>query len=288
MIYSMTGYAVQMRDIGRGILHLELRTVNSRYLDMNFRIAEEVRIVEPSLRELIATKLNRGKVDCRLNLLPSTAAPREASLNRALLIQLGTLQQAVQDQIADAAPLSVAEVLRWPGMMGDEQLGAETLQKECAALALSALDELLATRGREGGKLAATITERVARMRALVAEAGPRVPQAIADYQERLAARLREVLASQDEERIRQEVGLFAARIDVAEEISRLTAHLDEVARVVAKGGAVGKRLDFLMQELNREANTLASKSVSTEITGIAVELKLLIEQMREQVQNIE
>jgi uncharacterized protein (TIGR00255 family) len=284
----MTGYAVQMRDIGRGILHLELRTVNSRYLDMNFRIAEEVRIVEPSLRELIATKLNRGKVDCRLNLLPSTAAPREASLNRALLIQLGTLQQAVQDQIADAAPLSVAEVLRWPGMMGDEQLGAETLQKECAALALSALDELLATRGREGGKLAATITERVARMRALVAEAGPRVPQAIADYQERLAARLREVLASQDEERIRQEVGLFAARIDVAEEISRLTAHLDEVARVVAKGGAVGKRLDFLMQELNREANTLASKSVSTEITGIAVELKLLIEQMREQVQNIE
>ena len=288
MIYSMTGYAVQMRDIGRGILHLELRTVNSRYLDMNFRIAEEVRIVEPSLRELIATKLNRGKVDCRLNLLPSTAAPREASLNRALLIQLGTLQRAVQEQIADAAPLSVAEVLRWPGMMGDEQLGADILQKECAALAKTALDDLLATRAREGEKLAATITERVERMRALVAETGPRVPQAIADYQERLAVRLREVLASQDEDRIRQEIGLFAARIDVAEEISRLSAHLDEVTRVVAKGGAVGKRLDFLMQELNREANTLASKSVSAEITGIAVELKLLIEQMREQVQNIE
>ena len=288
MIYSMTGYAVQMRDIGRGILHLELRTVNSRYLDMNFRIAEEVRIVEPALRELIAAKLNRGKVDCRLNLLPATAAPREASLNRALLLQLGTLQQAVREQIADAAPLSVAEVLRWPGMMGDEQLSVETLQKECAALAATALDDLLATRGREGGKLAATITERVERMRALVAEAGSRVPQAIAEYQERLATRLREVLASQDEERIRQEVGLFAARIDVAEEISRLSTHLDEVTRVVAKGGAAGKRLDFLMQELNREANTLASKSVSTEITGIAVELKLLIEQMREQVQNIE
>jgi uncharacterized protein (TIGR00255 family) len=288
MIYSMTGYAVQMRDIGRGILHLELRTVNSRYLDMNFRIAEEVRIVEPALRELIAAKLSRGKVDCRLNLLPATAAPREASLNRALLLQLGSLQQEVQEHIAGAAPLSVAELLRWPGMLGDEQLGVDTLQKECAALAASALDELLATRGREGGKLAATITERVERMRALVAEAAPRVPQAIAEYQERLATRLREVLASQDEERIRQEVGLFAARIDVAEEISRLSAHLDEVTRVVAKGGAAGKRLDFLMQELNREANTLASKSVSTEITGIAVELKLLIEQMREQVQNIE
>jgi uncharacterized protein (TIGR00255 family) len=288
MIYSMTGYAVQMRDIGRGILHLELRTVNSRYLDMNFRIAEDVRIVEPALRELIAAKLSRGKVDCRLNLLPATAAPREASLNRALLLQLGSLQQEVQEHIAGAAPLSVAELLRWPGMLGDEQLGVDTLQKECAALAASALDELLATRGREGGKLAATITERVERMRALVAEAAPRVPQAIAEYQERLATRLREVLASQDEERIRQEVGLFAARIDVAEEISRLSAHLDEVTRVVAKGGAAGKRLDFLMQELNREANTLASKSVSTEITGIAVELKLLIEQMREQVQNIE
>jgi uncharacterized protein (TIGR00255 family) len=288
MIYSMTGYAVQMRDIGRGILHLELRTVNSRYLDMNFRIAEEVRIVEPALRELIAAKLSRGKVDCRLNLLPATAAPREASLNRALLLQLGSLQREVQEQIAGAAPLSVAELLRWPGMLGDEQLGVDVLQKECAALAAAALDELLATRGREGGKLAATITERVERMRALVAEAAPRVPQAIAEYQERLATRLREVLASQDEERIRQEVGLFAARIDVAEEISRLSTHLDEVTRVVAKGGAAGKRLDFLMQELNREANTLASKSVSTEITGIAVELKLLIEQMREQVQNIE
>jgi uncharacterized protein (TIGR00255 family) len=288
MIYSMTGYAVQMRDIGRGILHLELRTVNSRYLDMNFRIAEDVRIVEPALRELIAAKLSRGKVDCRLNLLPATAAPREASLNRALLLQLGSLQREVQEQIAGAAPLSVAELLRWPGMLGDEQLGVDVLQKECAALAAAALDELLATRGREGGKLAATITERVERMRALVAEAAPRVPQAIAEYQERLATRLREVLASQDEERIRQEVGLFAARIDVAEEISRLSTHLDEVTRVVAKGGAAGKRLDFLMQELNREANTLASKSVSTEITGIAVELKLLIEQMREQVQNIE
>jgi uncharacterized protein (TIGR00255 family) len=288
MIYSMTGYAAQMRDIGRGILHLELRTVNSRYLDMNFRIAEEVRIVEPSLRELISGRLNRGKVDCRLNLLPSTAAPREASLNRALLQQLADLQSGVRDRLPEAAPLSVNEVLRWPGMLGDDQLGADTLQAEFAALAKSALDELLATRAREGEKLGAMILERVARMRALVAEAGPKLPQALADYQERMATRLREAAASLDEERIRQEMGLFATRVDVAEELNRLVAHLDEVARVVGKGGAIGKRLDFLMQELNREANTLASKSVSTEITAIAVDMKLLIEQMREQVQNIE
>ncbi len=288
MIYSMTGYAAQMRDIGRGILHLELRTVNSRYLDMNFRIAEEVRIVEPSLRELISARLNRGKVDCRLNLLPSTAAPREASLNRALLQQLADLQSGVRDRLPDAAPLSVNEVLRWPGMLGDDQLGADTLQAEFAVLAKSALDELLATRAREGEKLGAMILERVERMRALVAEAGPKLPQALADYQERMATRLREAAASLDEERIRQEMGLFATRVDVAEELNRLVAHLDEVARVVGKGGAIGKRLDFLMQELNREANTLASKSVSTDITAIAVDMKLLIEQMREQVQNIE
>lgn len=288
MIYSMTGYAAQMRDIGRGILHLELRTVNSRYLDMTFRIVEEVRVVEPALREMIAGRLNRGKVDCRLNLLPSTTAPREASLNRALLQQLATLQREVRGELPDAAALSVGDVLRWPGMLGDDQTGADTLQAECAALAKAALDELLATRAREGEKLGGMILERVERMRALVAEAGPRLPQALADYQERMATRLREAAASLDEERIRQEMGLFATRVDVAEELNRLVAHLDEVARVVGKGGAIGKRLDFLMQELNREANTLASKSVSTEITAIAVDMKLLIEQMREQVQNIE
>ncbi|MBK6632767.1 MAG: YicC family protein [Betaproteobacteria bacterium] len=288
MIYSMTGYAVQMRDIGRGILHLELRTVNSRYLDMTFRIVEEVRVVEPALREMISGRLNRGKVDCRLNLLPSTTAPREATLNRALLQQLAALQKDVHDQLPEAAALSVSDVLRWPGMLGDDQAGADTLQAECAALAKTALDELLATRAREGEKLAGMILERVERMRVLVAEAGPKLPQALADYQERMATRLREAAASLDEERIRQEMGLFATRVDVAEELNRLVAHLDEVARVVGKGGAIGKRLDFLMQELNREANTLASKSVSTDITAIAVDMKLLIEQMREQVQNIE
>jgi len=288
MINSMTGYAVQMRDIGRGVLHLELRTVNSRYLDMNFRIGEELRIVEPGLREQIATRLGRGKVDCRLTMLPAAAVPRELTPSRALLRQLAALQRTVREEIPDAVPLNVAEVLRWPGMMGDDQIDPEALQRECAALSRAALDELVATRRREGEKLAAMIGERVQGMRALVTDALPRLPLALADYQERMALRLREAAASLDEERIRQEIGLFAVRVDVAEELNRLSTHLDEVARVVAKGGAAGKRLDFLMQELNREANTLASKSVSTEITAIAVDMKLLIEQMREQVQNIE
>ena len=287
-IQSMTGYAAASRDVGRAILHLELKSVNSRFLDLAFRIADDLRFMEPQLRELIGGRVQRGKVECRLNLLPAVAAPREATLNQTLMAQLASWQSAVHGVFPDAAPLAVADVLRWPGVLGDETRAADSLQQECMTLAQTLLDDLVASRGREGAKLAAMLSERVVRMRELVADVAPKIPLQVAEYQEKLANRLREALASSDEERIRQEVGLFAARIDVAEELSRLRTHLDEVARVLGRGGAAGKRLDFLMQELNREANTLASKSVSNELTAIAVELKLLVEQMREQVQNIE
>jgi uncharacterized protein (TIGR00255 family) len=202
--------------------------------------------------------------------------------------QLGVMERLVREALPGAAPLSVAEVLRWPGVLADDAIEQERLQAECLALGDAAIADFLASRAREGEKLAEVLLERLNRMRAHVAEVAPILPRAIADYEARLATKLREVLAGQEEERIRQEMGLFAARIDVAEELARLTTHLTEVERVIRKGGAVGKRLDFLMQELNREANTLASKSVSTEVTAIALELKLLIEQIREQVQNLE
>ncbi len=288
MTHSMTGYAAVQRDLGLASLHLELKSVNSRYLDISFRIGEELRFLEMPLRELIAARISRGKVECRGNLVSSSAVPRELAPNAALLEQLGKLQASVRALLPEAAPLSVAEALRWPGVLADQSLPQEALQAECLALAATAIDEFVATRAREGAKLAAMIAERVVRMRELVAEAEPLLPAALAEYQERLANKLREAAASLDEERIRQEVGVYASRIDVAEELSRLTAHLGEVERVLKKGGAVGKRLDFLMQELNREANTLASKSVSSLITAIALELKLLIEQMREQIQNLE
>ncbi len=258
MIHSMTGYAAVQRDLGLAILHLELKSVNSRYLDITFRIGEELRFLEMPLRELISARISRGKVECRGSLAASAAVPRESVPHAALLDQLGKLQVAVLTALPEAAPLSVAEVLRWPGVLADQSLPQETLQAECLALAATAIDEFVATRAREGEKLASMITERVVRMRELVAEAAPLLPAALAEYQERLANKLREALASLDEERIRQEVGLYASRIDVAEELSRLGAHLGEVERVLKKGGAVGKRLDFLMQELNREANTLA------------------------------
>jgi uncharacterized protein (TIGR00255 family) len=240
------------------------------------------------LRELLASRLQRGKIECRVHLLPLTTAPRELAANPAVLSQLARLQSTVRTVIDDAAPLTVAEILRWPGVLGDESIAADELQRECLALAAVAIEDFIATRAREGAKLATMLLDRVAAMRALVAGVTPLLPKAVADYQERLAAKLREAVASLDEERIRQEIGVFANRIDVAEELTRLSAHLDEVERVVKKGGAAGKRLDFLMQELNREGNTLASKSVSGEVTGIALDLKLIIEQMREQVQNLE
>ena len=288
MIYSMTGYAAGNRDLGYAVLSIEVKSVNSRYLDIAFRIGDELRQLELKLREQISNAIRRGKIECRVYLQAGAGAVRDSTPDAARLAQLAAQQLVVQQTFPQASPLSVAEVLRWPGVLAEQQLDPALVETECLALMAALLTELLASRAREGAKLAETITARVSRMRELVTQVEPLLPAALADYRDRLAMRLREAVAALDDERIRQEVGLFAAKSDVAEELSRLNTHLDEVDHIVAKGGAMGKRLDFLMQELNREANTLSSKSVSTEVTKIALELKLLIEQMREQVQNIE
>ncbi len=288
MIHSMTGYAVQVRELGRVALHLELRSVNSRYLDLAFRINDDLRQAEPLIREAITARLQRGKVECRFNLQTKDSAPRDLAINDMLLGQLKAAQAAVLAELPQAAPFSVAEVLRWPGILADDGVTFDALQPEIAPLVAAALDELVATRRREGAKLADMIRGRIAHMRGLVASVAPRVPALVAEYQEKLATRLRDAAATLDDDRIRLEVGLFAQRVDVAEELSRLSTHLDEVERILKAGGAAGKRLDFLMQELNREANTLGSKAMAADMTAVAVELKLAIEQMREQVQNIE
>ncbi len=291
MIYSMTGYAAGNRDLGQAILSIEVKSINSRYLDITFRIGDDLRQIEMKLRELISNAMGRGKIECRVYLQPQPGADkgsRDSLPNPTRLAQLAAQEAAVRAVLPAATPLSVADILRWPGVLAEQQLDAQQLEAECLALMSSLLVELLASRAREGAKLADAIRSRVARMRELVTEIGPLLAPLLADYRDRLSARLREAVAAIDEERIRQEVGVFAAKSDVAEELTRLAAHFDEVERVLAKGGAMGKRLDFLMQELNREANTLSSKSVSADITRIALELKLLIEQIREQVQNLE
>jgi uncharacterized protein (TIGR00255 family) len=288
MIHSMTGFAVQTRELGPVSLHLELRSVNSRFLDLAFRIGDDLRQAEPALRELITARLSRGKVECRCQVQRRDSAPRDLALNGGLLAQLDAAQKALRARFPEAPPLTVADLLRWPGMLADDGLAFEEIQPVIVEMARAALDELVASRSREGAKLAAMIVERLARVRELVAVVQPRMPALIAEYQDKLANRLREAVVSLDEDRIRQEVSLFAQRIDVAEELSRLLAHVEETERILKTGGAAGKRLDFLMQEFNREANTLGAKSAATDVTAVAMELKVLIEQMREQVQNLE
>ncbi|GMV54217.1 MAG: hypothetical protein AMXMBFR6_00220 [Betaproteobacteria bacterium] len=287
MIQSMTGYATAKKDIGAGSVHLELRAVNSRFLDLGFRIVEEWRSVEPVLREQLTAKLGRGKVDCRLQWV--AAAGRSGStVDPTVLAQLIALQSQVRAELPAAPALTVGEILRWPGIMGDLTLPIDQMATTAAELIAEAIGELIACRAREGARLAGEIRARVSAMRQLIAEIAPTLPAWLQDFETRLADRLRAAVADLDTERMRQEVGLFAARIDVAEELARLDTHLNEVERVLDAGGHVGKRLDFLMQELNREANTLASKSMSSALTRAAVDLKLLIEQMREQIQNLE
>ena len=288
MICSMTGYAVKTRDVERGSLQLELKSVNSRYLDFHFRITEDLRALEMPLRELLAAKLTRGKVECRLAFTAATARSEQLQLNADLLGSLKSLNQQVRAEMPEANPLTVNDVLRWPGMFGDQSIDFAALGPEVMALAREALADFSATRGREGDKLAAMIVDRVNAMRDIVRQVAPRIPAAQALFTDKLRQRLSEALGNASDERILQEVAVFATRIDVAEELSRLTTHLDEVERVLKHGGACGKRLDFLMQELNREANTLGSKSAITEVSQAAMDLKLLIEQMREQIQNLE
>jgi uncharacterized protein (TIGR00255 family) len=288
MIHSMTGYAAAAREFPFGMLSIELRSVNHRYLDVQFRLPDDLRAIEPALRELVSEHVRRGKVECRVAFSAAASMHKMLVLNEDLMLRLEELELKIRTVLAGAGQLSVADVLRWPGVLATEPLPHEELHAACRELLAGVIAEFNAARAREGDKLKALLLARALGMERRIAETAPRIPQVVDAYRERLTARLREALGSGEEERVRQEVAVFAAKIDVDEEISRLTAHVSELRQALANGGAVGKKLDFLMQELNREANTLASKSVDLAVTRAALDLKLLIEQMREQIQNIE
>jgi len=307
MIYSMTGYASATREIAvPGIsagmsVSVELRTVNSRFLDLNFRMPEEVRACEPTLRELLMSKLSRGKVDIRINVQRSEQTPSVGALNAEVLQQLAKLEQAVTDAFPGVERMRTGEILRWPGVLAESGASAEALRDAVLACGKQAIAELIDVRGREGAQLGAMLLGNVTEMEAILQRISPLVPELIAKHQQKIVERLQEALGlaapdgvativSREEiaERIRQEVTMYGIRIDIAEELSRLTAHLNETRQVIEKGGKVGKRLDFMMQELNREANTLGSKAAAKELADASMTLKLLIEQMREQVQNLE
>jgi uncharacterized protein (TIGR00255 family) len=284
----MTGFAVREREIASGTLLLELRAVNHRYLELHMRLDDALRTSEPMLRETIASCLVRGKVECRASLVAPASGSIVAEIDAAALAQLAQLELLVHQQFPHSQMLSVADILRWPGILSGKAQDNSGLGDELQVLLAETLQELIEARGREGQKLKEHMLVRVAAMEEQVAKVRPLLPELLRAYQDKLQARLQEALQTTDDDRIRQELALFAQKIDVDEELDRLTTHLQEVKRVLAKGGAVGKRLDFLMQELNREANTLGSKSVSSVTSQVSMELKVLIEQIREQVQNIE
>lgn len=288
MIYSMTGFATAAAELDAGSLAVELRAVNHRYLDLQLRMPEEMRLLEPVLRTAIAEQLTRGKVECRINFTARQSTDNPAQLNPALLQQLAQWSAHVQAVLPQAACLSVAEVLHWNGVLQNSLLPAATLHTTVQQLLLQVIQEFHAARAREGEKLQDFLLQRVAQISVLCTTVAPRIPSAIAAYEAKLVARLQLAMQSNDDERVRQEISLFASKIDVDEELSRLHTHLAEMKRVLTQGGVVGKRLDFLVQELHREANTLGAKSVDAEVSRIAMEMKLLIEQMREQIQNIE
>ncbi|MBA3023320.1 MAG: YicC family protein [Gammaproteobacteria bacterium] len=288
MIFSMTGYAVATAELDVGSLSLELRSVNHRYLDLQLRMPDELRALEPMLREQISAQISRGKVECRINLLSRTSVQPGSGINLEVVKQLSTWSAQVREVLPAAGELTISEILKWNGVTESPSVSSESLHAAVATALRQALQDFAAARQREGEKLASFLLERVKGIEKLRLDVAPRIPAAIAGYEVKLRARLLEALGSEDDERVRQEITLYASKIDVDEELSRLHTHLAEVRRVIDKGGIVGKRLDFMMQELHREANTLGSKSVDTEVSRCAMDIKLLIEQMREQVQNIE
>ena len=306
----MTGYGSASRPIslGAGVvadLQVECRAVNSRFLDLGFRLPDECRGAEPLLRDMATQALARGKVEFRaawrINAQSSAVAPSRATstLNHERLAALRVLQTEVLKTFPQAGDLRTADILRWPGVVNEPRGEEEGWIGATVEAAKAALDALLSSRAAEGTALVGVLHAITQQMQTIIASLEPRIPEYVQQYQDKLSARLAEALASQTSlnngavpaellDRIRQEVVLYAVKIDVAEEFARLKTHLQAVTTALKGKGPVGKRLDFLMQELNREANTLSSKSVSDECTAAAVELKLLIEQMREQVQNLE
>jgi len=288
MILSMTGFAAAAAELPGGSLSVELRSVNHRYLDLQLRLPDELRVLDAAVRELLAAELKRGKVDCRIAFNHSTPGAATLAINAERVARLRDAAAEVLRHAPDSTPLTVADILRWPGVLTEPSLSPEALAERTLGLVRETLAELAASRLREGEKLKAMLEERCHAIGAQIERVAPRVPAVHAAYVEKLGARLKEAGLDPDAERLKQELALFATKIDVAEEISRLATHVTEVRRVLATGGSSGKRLDFLMQELNREANTLGSKSVDAELSQAAQEIKVLIEQMREQVQNIE
>ncbi|MBI5041786.1 MAG: YicC family protein [Gammaproteobacteria bacterium] len=287
MIRSMTAFARQEREGDWGVLTWELRSVNHRYLEVSLRLPDELRSLETAVRERAARRLGRGKLDCNLRYKP-TQRRAALALNAQTLEQTLAACEQIRGQLPYDAPINPLDLLRWPGVILEEAADPAPLAEAALALFDQALNELVATRDREGAQIDEILRTRLDAMEPLVASARARLPEVLARIRDKLRLRVAELTANPDPDRLEQELAYLAQKMDVDEELDRLTGHIAEVRRVFKLAEPVGRRLDFLMQEFNREANTLGSKSADSETTKVSVELKVLIEQMREQVQNVE
>jgi uncharacterized protein (TIGR00255 family) len=287
MIASMTGFARRELAGSWGTLTCELRSVNHRYLEPGFRLPEELRPLESDLRQLLTKNLKRGKVDCTVHLRGSQIGERDLRVDGSALARVAAALKQVTTAVPGSA-IDAVEVLRWPGVIEVVNPDSEALLGAGRTVFQQTLDDLGAMRAREGKRLGELIEQRCASLISLIVQVRARLPEIQARVRSRLNERVAELAATVDRDRIEQEIVLQLQRVDVAEELDRLGGHIEETRRVMGSGEAAGRRLDFLMQELNREANTLASKSQDLDTTRITVDMKVLIEQMREQVQNIE
>lgn len=288
MIYSMTAFARESATTAQGVLTVELRSVNHRYLDCSFKLPDSLRALEPRLREQATKALARGKLDCMVRLQPLPAKTGELLVNTEQLKKLQAAVELVAEQFSDLQAPTALDVLQYPGICGGAEESEEAISATARQLFADAMSILRDNRQREGEKMAALVMERLQQVETAVASTRQLLPALMEQQRNRITTRIEELDIEVDRGRLEQELVYLAQKADVDEELDRLEAHVSEVRHTLEKGGPCGRRLDFLMQELNREANTLSSKSIASGTTQNAVELKVLIEQMREQIQNIE
>lgn len=288
MIHSMTAFARRELQASWGNAAWEIRSVNHRYLEIGFRLPDIFTQLEPVLREQLKTRLQRGKIDISLRYQPTSSAENQLAINKELAMQLIQARTDIANLIAQPTALNPTDILRWPGVLQNKDLDSANIRQALLDLFSETLHDLIEMRKREGVALAALLEIRLDAMLQEINKVKQILPQVSINQREKIIARLSEAKVNFDPARLEQELIFYTQKMDVAEEIDRLATHINEVRKTLAQGSAVGRRLDFLMQELNREANTLGAKSVVMETTQVSVELKILIEQMREQVQNIE
>ena len=288
MMLSMTAFSRQQADKEWGSLIWELRSVNHRYLETSVRLPESFRGLENVIRDTVRKKLNRGKIECQLRFQVVEASQSDLLLNKELIAKLVRANNEINQIAGLNNQLTSAEILRWPGVMADQSVDADTIEREAIDLFTAALDDLVSSRVREGEALKGMLNQRVVSIREIVASIREKIPDIICGQRKNLLEKLEELKAELEPTRLEQEIAILAQKADVDEELDRMDSHLKEVERIIESNGQKGRRLDFLMQELNREANTLSSKSIVVGTTLGAVELKVLIEQMREQIQNVE